>query len=54
MKNFFTTILAAATAAVSHADLIVIPPVTSTGTDVAIVWIQAKDISNSAYLTLAA
>jgi hypothetical protein len=39
MKNFFTTIIAAATAAVAHAELIVIPPVISTGSDVAIVWI---------------
>ena len=40
MKNFFSIITAGVFAAVTDAKLIVMPPTTTTGTDVAIVWIH--------------
>lgn len=52
MKNFFTTLIA--TAAFAEASLIVMPPVTTTGTDVAIVWIHGMSCDNAAYQTIAA
>ena len=52
MKNFFTTLIA--TAALAEANLIVMPPVTTTGTDVAIVWIHGMSCDNAAYQTIAA
>ncbi len=39
MKNFFASVLAAATASIVNADLITMGPVTDAGTDIAIVWI---------------
>lgn len=49
MRNFFATIALAATAAVTDAKLIVMPPTTEKGTDVAIVWIHGMDCDNAMY-----
>jgi hypothetical protein len=54
MKSFLATLTLAVSAAVVDAKLIVMPPVTTTGTDVAIVWIHGMDCDNAAYQTLAA
>lgn len=49
MKSFLSTMVLAASAAVTHAKLIVMPPITTAGTDVAIVWIHGMDCDNAAY-----
>jgi hypothetical protein len=54
MKNFLATLTLAVSSAVVDAKLIVMPPITTTGTDVAIVWIHGMDCDNAAYQTLAA
>ena len=54
MKNFLSLLALAASAAVADAKLIVMPPTTTSGTDVAIVWIHGMDCDNAAYQTIAA
>jgi len=52
MRSLFT-ISALIAAKYAVADTILLPPVTETGTDIAIVWIHGMDCENSAYLTIA-
>ncbi len=48
-SNFIVSLTLASFAAVNNASLIVMPPITTAGTDVAIVWIHGMSCSNTAY-----
>jgi pimeloyl-ACP methyl ester carboxylesterase len=54
MKNIIASMVLAVSAAFTDAKLITIPPVTTTGTDIAIIWIHGMSCDNAAYQTLAA
>jgi hypothetical protein len=54
MTNFLSLLTLAVSAAVADAKLIVMPPTTTKGTDVAIVWIHGMSCDNAAYQTIAA
>jgi len=47
--NFIVSLTLATFAAVNNASLIVLPPITTSGTDVAIVWIHGMSCDNAAY-----
>jgi predicted esterase len=51
MRSFITALALAASAA---AELIVLPPITKQGQDLAIVWIQGMDCDNTGYEPIAA
>ena len=54
MNNFLVSLSLAAATAFTHAKLITMPPVTTTGEDVAIIWIQGAMCTNTGYEAIAA
>jgi hypothetical protein len=54
MNNFLVSLTLAAAAAVTHAKLITLTPITTSGQDVAIVWIQGAMCNNQNYESIAA
>lgn len=53
MTNFLSLLTFAASAAIVDASLIILPPTTTKGTDVAIVWIHGMSCDNEAYESIA-